>query len=528
MTKSLIPYQKMGVDGVVRLYAGGLQRILFQLATGGGKTVCFASLCDRYLKRQQKKILILVHREELLLQAYKTLFDWYDIVAAPVNADTRYLPNTMVYIAMVETANNRLATNPNYFGNIGLVIADEAHLGNFKKIYSFFKQALIVGFTATPISGDKKDPLKNYFQEIVCGVDIPTLIQMGRLVKNRTIDVSSVERSTLKVARNGEFDIKEMSSVYSAGRHVQACVANYKQYTDGQKMIVFNCDVEHSKKVAVTFQAFGYPCRHIDGDTPPAERKKILGWFSATPGAIVCNVDILNAGYDEPTIEVIYINISTQSVNSWLQKTGRGGRCAPGKKGFTILDGGGNAAVHGDWDAVRDWKDAFHNPPKPKEKKGEAPSKVCIGCRYVVPAQTVTCPHCGAVMRKKVEYDPQLVSFEELMMKRPINIDVHLIVTAQSRKLNKKGEPYKDISALHTIKVNIIHHAQRVWKLKRITPTIAQKLLAVFQEKVIEWCQIKQRDPDKWILITSRKWMLEELERAFHFKLATENQKQIA
>ncbi|RYD94331.1 MAG: DEAD/DEAH box helicase, partial [Sphingobacteriales bacterium] len=130
-------HQHIGINSIARKISEGRRKVLYQLGTGGGKTVLFAALVQRYLLRQQKRVLILVHREELLQQACATLFRWHEIAAAPVTANTTYLPNVLVYVAMVETANNRLKKNPDYFGNVGCVIIDEAHRGEFVKMYPY-------------------------------------------------------------------------------------------------------------------------------------------------------------------------------------------------------------------------------------------------------------------------------------------------------------------------------------------------------------------------------------------------------
>jgi superfamily II DNA or RNA helicase len=141
MTRELRPYQINGINQLASKVLQGKRRLLYQQATGSGKTITFAGLVNRFLNKQQKKIVILVHRQELLQQTVRAMFHWYDISAAPVTAETKYLPNVLVYVAMVETANNRLKKNPLYFGNIGLVIIDEAHIGNFKKLYDYFSEA---------------------------------------------------------------------------------------------------------------------------------------------------------------------------------------------------------------------------------------------------------------------------------------------------------------------------------------------------------------------------------------------------
>src|SRR5690242_11351234 len=97
--KELRPYQDRAIDLVASKLKQGRKRVIFQLATGGGKTVTFAGLINRYLAKQDKRVLILVHREELLKQARRTLYNWFDIAAAPITAGIKYLPDVPVYVA---------------------------------------------------------------------------------------------------------------------------------------------------------------------------------------------------------------------------------------------------------------------------------------------------------------------------------------------------------------------------------------------------------------------------------------------
>ena len=94
--KQLRQYQTNGIDKIAMKAAQGKRKIIFQLATGGGKTITFAGLVNRYMARNSGKVLILVHREELLKQAHRALFEWYDIAAAPITASNTYTPNVPV------------------------------------------------------------------------------------------------------------------------------------------------------------------------------------------------------------------------------------------------------------------------------------------------------------------------------------------------------------------------------------------------------------------------------------------------
>ena len=509
--KQLRPYQDDSITAVAQKIAAGKRKVVFQLPTGGGKTVTFAGLSRRYLARNDKKVLILVHREELLQQSRRTLYEWYDIVAHPVVAGKMYLPNVPVYTGMVETAYNRLKKNPNYFAGVGLVIIDECHLGNFKKMHQYFQDAIFIGFTATPISASKKEPLKDLYDDIVTGIDVPDLIASGSLVKNRTIHIKNIDRKTLRI-KGGEFDDKEMGKEFSRPKQVTNTVQGYRDYCDGTKAIVFNCNVEHSKIVNDAFMAAGYPSRHLDATSGEAYRKECLAWLRDTPGAILNNVGILTTGFDEPSICTVIVNKATTSLPLWLQMTGRGARPFPGKTLFNILDMGGNCLVHGDWCAVRDWAELFHYPDKPSNKEGVAPVKECPECQALIHASATTCEFCGADIKKPIVIDPALAEFEILTEEHPLAVKVSQVIQ-ESETAGRK-----DYFAIHKLKHDIISTAKRDWKVKRITEAIADKLHGMFQEKVREWCKEKGKRYNQWHRETTAQWFDEELQKVFKYQ----------
>jgi superfamily II DNA or RNA helicase len=407
-------YQEQGVQAVAAKLAAGAHKIVRQLPTGGGKTVEFSGISYRYSSVPGRgAVLILVHRRELLLQTRKTLYKGFGVIAQPIIAGMRHVPDADVYVGMIETVNRRIA---NIAPKVGLVIIDECHYQHFNKIHKYFPHAKIVGYTATPLTGDKKNPLKDFYEDIVCNIDIPDLIALNKvkphrgLVQNVTfVPKEHVDRSDL-VADGGGNDYDEglMALQFSKPQYIKGVVDAYenpKYGTKGTKAIVFNINRAHSKLVMAEFKARGYDVRHLDAESDneygKGYRKKTLEWFEKTPGAILCNVDILTAGFDEPSIETVIVNRATMSLAKWLQMCGRGSRpylfeiMNVHKSLFTIIDMGANALVHGDWCDPRNWPDIFFNPPKPSDKKSVPPVKDCPRCEAIVPAQTRTCPHCG-------------------------------------------------------------------------------------------------------------------------------------
>lgn len=510
----LRPYQQKAIDEIVRKYTEGQRKIVFQAATGSGKTVTFSGLINRFIKNTGMKVLISVHREELLEQARKTLYKWYGIVAEPIVAGVKYRnPNAQVYVAMIQTARNRLKKNPRWFGSdIGMVIIDEAHLRNHNPLIAHFEDArhtLIVGFTATPISSSKRHPMNETYQDVVCAIDIPELIKRGALVPNKTYHIKgNVNRNEIKI-RSGEFSQKDMFNAFKKGKHIENVVRGYEKHAKGKKTLIFNCNVEHSEMVNQAFLKHGYESKHLDGVTNKAERQAILDWFHQTPGAILQNVGVLTAGFDEPSTECVIMNRSTLSLPLWLQCTGRGSRTYQGKDHFTIIDLGGNALDHGDWSSPRDWNFIFHNPDKPKEKSDSvSPVKNCEECDAIISSNARMCEFCGAVQpMPEVTYDKNSVEFELLTN----NVDMQ-VISEQRQRFGQK--PY---SSLHRAKEIIITQAKS--QQIGMNETIAYNLLEAYQEKVAEWCKINQKPYNDWHKQTTAEWFFTELKKQFNWEM---------
>jgi superfamily II DNA or RNA helicase len=459
------------------------RKIVAQLATGGGKTVCFSAICDRYIKKSGKSVLILVHRKELLKQASNSLLKCNGIYAQSVIAGMKHIPPAPVYVAMIETAYKRL----DQFRNIGMIIIDECHLGNFTKVIDYFQDQFIIGFTATPLAAKKSNPLRNYFDNIVTGVDIPELIESGFLCNEITYGAKeTVDRASLKM-KMGEFDEKQMASEFSNPKYVEVTVNAYKKYSINRKTIVFNCNVEHSILVSQAFLSAGFNCKHLDANSK--DRERTLEWFDATQDAILCNVGIATTGFDQPDIETVIVNKATASMPLWLQMCGRGARTHYIKQAFTIIDLGGNCITHGQWSEKRDWLYIFNNPPK--KGNGIAPLKSCDNCDAMVHTRIMVCPYCLTPFPVKVLEEEEITEF--ILMSD--TIDVKLLI--------EKNDQYKLYYSFFLISKELARQA------KTTITEMNDETYEVIKQKNIElgrlWCREQMK---KW----NSSWYGERIE----------------
>lgn len=188
--KKLYPYQENAVNTIfnklVELPPNA--NLLFQLPTGGGKTIIFSEIARRYIEKFGRKVLILTHRIELGRQTSNVLTN-AGITNKVITSDVKQLPQQSHYqsfIALVETLNNRLQDNDQFIEDIGLVIVDEAHNNSFRKIFHYFNDVNILGVTATPLSSNKKLPLYQTYSSLLVGESISNLIEQGYLCEGQT------------------------------------------------------------------------------------------------------------------------------------------------------------------------------------------------------------------------------------------------------------------------------------------------------------------------------------------------------
>lgn len=363
--KELYHYQREDIDAIFDKFEGKPDNyhLLYQLPTGGGKTVIFSEIARRYIEKYNRKVLVLTHRIELSKQTSRMLKS-FGVKNTVIDSNVKELPyhnDYSCYVAMVETLNNRLKDKKFHMDYVGLVIVDEAHYNSFRKLFTYFKNSLFLGVTATPLSSNIDLPMYETYDELIVGEPIQSLINKGYLAQAAIYDYD-VELTSLKVGINGDYTVASSDELYSRAVMQDLLLQTYDYRSKGKKTLIFNNGIYTSLYVYETFKAAGLPIKHLDNRTPDQERKKILSWFSKTPDAILTSVSILTTGFDEPTVETIILNRATRSLTLYFQMIGRGSRKLPNKDTFTVIDLGNNVQRFGLWSDPIDWQYIFKNP----------------------------------------------------------------------------------------------------------------------------------------------------------------------
>lgn len=363
--KTLYDYQEEDLHTIFKYLDenGDNSNLLYQLPTGGGKTVVFSEIAKRYIARTNKKVVVLTHRIELSQQTSRML-EGFGVKNKIINSEVKEWQDQneyMCFVAMVETLNNRLQEEKVEINNIGLVIIDEAHYNSFRKLFKFFENSVILGVTATPLSSNIKLPMKDNYKKLIVGESIESLIQKKFLAKANMYNYD-VSLQTLKLGISGDYTVKSSDELYGNHSMLNKLVSAYNEIAKGTKTLIFNNGINTSRYVYETFKKAGYNIRHLDNKNNASERKEILQWFKETPDAILTSVSILTTGFDEPSVETIILNRATRSLTLYFQMIGRGSRYLPQKESFNVIDMGNNVARFGLWNAGIDWQEIFHFP----------------------------------------------------------------------------------------------------------------------------------------------------------------------
>ena len=362
--KELYSYQKGAIDKIFKCFEDSPEdyHLLYQLPTGGGKTVIFSEIVRQYLKNHKKRVLVLTHRIELCKQTATMLTSFgvvNKVVDSKANLDDQ--DEYSCFVAMVETLNNRLIDNKLDISDIGLVIIDEAHYNSFTKLFKFFEKSFVLGVTATPLSSNIKLPMRDNYNELIVGESIGSLIENNFLSKAE-IYAYNMGLTSLEVGSNGDYTVKSSEDLYTNSSMLNNLLEAYRKHSVGKKTLIFNNGINTSLHVYDTFRAAGYPTAHLDNTATKKERKQVLRWFKETPNAILSSVSILTTGFDEPTVDTIILNRATKSLTLYYQMIGRGSRILANKKRFSVIDLGNNYYRFGPWGADLNWQKIFNSP----------------------------------------------------------------------------------------------------------------------------------------------------------------------
>jgi len=389
------PYQLNCIKKADVALIGGRRRMLFEMATGTGKTLTIAMLMKRWFQAAViSRVLFLVDRIELAKQAKETFDDYLrDWPAEILYGGKRSLEGQIV-VGTLDTIASQLG--PNGFGHayFDLVVTDECHrsiynthratLGHFDAIY--------IGLTATPnpgelrwISEHERRLVRNTYIFFDCWnaskkeghptfeYGIQRAINDGYLSNYCIYHAESVltyegaewEGDEIKPGAWGrdvesEDRLKTIIQEYYSADSDRAKVRPRKTIvfavSERQAALLvrlFNRLLTEEDCLRIAQQVNRSPAQvrqdyalKITCYTNNGNPKPVIDQFKYDPLPIVAvSVDMLDTGYDHKEVENLVMLRPTYSAIKYAQMRGRGSRLCPriGKNEFVIYDFVGNS-----------------------------------------------------------------------------------------------------------------------------------------------------------------------------------------
>lgn len=379
--------------------------MLYQLPTGGGKTVIFGFITSEAI-RKGSYIFILVHRQELLQQTSSKLRE-FAVPHGLINPS--YTPDLLaqVQVGTIEAFLNKM----HLFPSPDLIIIDEAHhatAASWRRVLDYYPEALVLGVTATPVRSDGAGLGVAYggiFDDLILGPQISELITGGYLVQPLTYAPKELPNlKSLRLSR-GDFKTNDLEKAMIVPRLTGNAVAHYKEICPGVPAIAFCVSVRHAVLVAEQFKAAGFRAFPVDGKMDDDDRYDIIKGLGTGDVDVITSCDLVSEGTDVPAVGCAISLRPTHSLGLWLQQGGRALRKNPGKKYGYILDHSGNTLRHGLLDDDREWTLAG------REKKKRGPNTAgrkltqCESCKmYFLVSK---CPGCNE-SHKYMSTDDQL------------------------------------------------------------------------------------------------------------------------
>ena len=331
----LRPYQIDAVDAIHKEWEEEhRQRTLLVLPTGAGKTVVFSQVTyDQF--HNGERVLQLAHRDELLQQAQEKLFNTTGIMGEIEKAQNHAMDGAPVVIGSVQTLSRDsrlLKFAPDSFQTI---IVDEAHHAlsdSYQKVLKYFSTAKVLGVTATPDRGDKRN-LAEFFESTAYEYTMAQAIKDGYLCPIRAqmiplrIDMSGVKTTA------GDYNAGDIGNALEP--YLEAIADELVKYKD-RKTVVFLPLVKISQEFCEMLKRRGFAAAEVNGTSE--DRKEILKDFDEGKYNILCNSMLLTEGWDCPSVDCIVCLRPTKIRSLYQQIVGRGSRLYPGKDHLLLLD----------------------------------------------------------------------------------------------------------------------------------------------------------------------------------------------
>ena len=364
----LYDYQRRARRDIMQYLTHGRRRCLLHMPTGSGKTrVAVWAAATHLLESDSAMVVWLANREELCEQAteeFKAVWNTVgdrkvnvfrlfrdrnpDILEGTKNGKGGFIVASLQKMLSTDKSLNIL---PTLGSRVTLAVMDEAHMAIapmyryvLEQLVEYKENTMLLGLSATP-GRTWNDPeqdamLANFFDSkkvtLNTGGENPIeyLTRKGYIAK---ITQKSIEYSDRLDAN----DLRELGGAAEIPDSIleklsHDTVRNHKIISEikrlvnsgHKRIILFGTTVQNSNAISLALSVMGYVSFHVDSDTPPPERLRIIERYKSDENVsmILCNYGVFTAGFDTPKTTAVLIARPTQSLVMFSQMMGRATR----------------------------------------------------------------------------------------------------------------------------------------------------------------------------------------------------------
>jgi len=353
-------FQERILDALTAARLAGQMRNLVVAATGTGKTVMAAFDYARYAASAAKAnppatsrphLLFIAHRKEILEQArecFRTILR--DANFGELLVDGERPLNWSWVFASVQSLLTARPWETFSSEHYRFIVIDEAHhstASSYRPIFQHYRPEILLGLTATPERMDGSSILPDFGGAFAAEIRLPEALEEKLPCPFHYFGITDpVSLADERFWRNGKYDTAALTDVYTgddlrARQRLDIIVTSLRRYQPdlrNTRAIGFCASVAHAHFMAAAFNQQGLHAAVIVGETPAAERRRLVVDFRAGRIPFVFTVDVFSEGVDVPEINLVMFLRPTESLTVFLQQLGRGLRHHADKDCLTVLD----------------------------------------------------------------------------------------------------------------------------------------------------------------------------------------------
>jgi len=304
---------------------------VLEAPAGAGKTVMGLVA----VARRGQPTLWVTHTKELARQAVERAGLVLGLTPDEIGfiGDGQCTVGTRLTVALVQSLARSL---PEALLDVGHLIVDEAHHTPAEQLAAVVAQIparYVLGLTATPYRRDKLDAVIGWYLG-------PTVARIDKAdLQDRLITPRVVKRDTGLRLFGDTFTglVSDLVADPARNRLIVADVA--QAVATGRRCLVLSDRVGHVEQLAEMLTTSGVTAAALHGQMGKRKRAEVVAALAAgTLQVVVATVSLISEGFDEPSLDALFLATPMSYGGRVTQALGRVSRTAPGKRDALVTD----------------------------------------------------------------------------------------------------------------------------------------------------------------------------------------------